>query len=269
MYKISDFARLTGVTPKTLRFYEAQGLLIPSYVDRFSSYRYYESEQIKELSMILQLKQVGFSLNEIKAFQNNALTFNQKLETLEERKLLLENVMRLLRFQTTETFAYSAYFKEEKALRVAAKQVFVSDFHELIAAYPTFYNDTVGTHITLLNPEYCAIEYLDGDYRETDLSANLYLGITDACPCACAKVLPPSKYVATIHRGSYDTVNAAYAFLEKYIDLQRLEVVGNPSERYYESYYSRDNEQNYLTEIRFPIKSMPKILCDGYQAFNA
>ncbi len=48
MFSIGMFSKINKVTTKTLRYYEDRGLLIPAYVDEFSGYRYYTSEQIPQ-----------------------------------------------------------------------------------------------------------------------------------------------------------------------------------------------------------------------------
>jgi DNA-binding transcriptional MerR regulator len=67
MLRIGDFARLGRVTVKALRHYDEEGLLRPTEVDRSSGYRFYMPDQLITLSRILQLKDLGFSLNEIRA----------------------------------------------------------------------------------------------------------------------------------------------------------------------------------------------------------
>src|SRR5688572_2541945 len=66
MLRIGDFARLGRVTVKALRHYDEEGLLHPAEVDRNTGYRFYRAEQLIALSRILQLKDLGFSLNEIR-----------------------------------------------------------------------------------------------------------------------------------------------------------------------------------------------------------
>ena len=66
LYKIGMFAQMNHVTVKTLRFYEEQGLLIPAYVDEENGYRYYTLDQMSVIHQITALKQVGFTLEDIK-----------------------------------------------------------------------------------------------------------------------------------------------------------------------------------------------------------
>lgn len=73
MIKIGDFAKLFDVSVKTVRFYEEKGLLIPDYVDIYSGYRYYNEKNIEEMTVILNLKDLGFSLDEIKNYSKKDL----------------------------------------------------------------------------------------------------------------------------------------------------------------------------------------------------
>ena len=66
MYKIGEFSKLTGLSPKTLRFYDEIGLLKPSRIDDFTNYRYYEEKDLEIYKKIIYLKSLGFTLDEIK-----------------------------------------------------------------------------------------------------------------------------------------------------------------------------------------------------------
>ncbi len=63
--KIGELTRQTGLTIRSLRYYEEVGLLVPS--DRMESgHRLYGPEEIEQLHRILSLKQLGLSLDEIR-----------------------------------------------------------------------------------------------------------------------------------------------------------------------------------------------------------
>ena len=70
LYKIGEFSKLVGVPVKTLRYYDSIDLFKPSEVDMFTSYRYYKEEQKEDFDLILALKEVGFSLEEIREHWN-------------------------------------------------------------------------------------------------------------------------------------------------------------------------------------------------------
>ena len=62
---IGEFSRLCGVTVKTLRHYEKIGLLKAEQTDRYTGYRYYSVGQLQKMLAIRQLKELGFSLEDI------------------------------------------------------------------------------------------------------------------------------------------------------------------------------------------------------------
>ena len=57
-------------TIKTLRYYEKEKLLILTFIDPNTGYRYYETKQLVELSKIISLRQVGLSIKDIRAILN-------------------------------------------------------------------------------------------------------------------------------------------------------------------------------------------------------
>lgn len=65
-YKIGEFADLSGVSAKTLRFYDEIGILRPAAVDSRTRYRLYVAKQLRDLASILALKDVGVSLEDIR-----------------------------------------------------------------------------------------------------------------------------------------------------------------------------------------------------------
>ena len=65
-YSINELSRLSGLTPRTLRYYHEIGLLQPAEV-RPSGYRYYRGAEVDRLQQILFYRELGFALDEIKA----------------------------------------------------------------------------------------------------------------------------------------------------------------------------------------------------------
>lgn len=95
LYKIGDFSKETGVSVKTLRYYDEINLFKPVEIDLFTGYRYYSSEQIEDLKLILKLKEVGFSLEEIKENWNNFSNdtmLKKKKDLLKEVDLFYEKI---------------------------------------------------------------------------------------------------------------------------------------------------------------------------------
>ena len=87
LYKIGEFAKLTNIPVKTLRYYDEINLLKPEEVDLFSGYRYYSYRQKEDLELILALKEAGFSLEEVKRNKDN---YSDEVMQKKKKTLLME-----------------------------------------------------------------------------------------------------------------------------------------------------------------------------------
>ena len=66
MFSIGEFARLGGVSARTLRHYDEIALLRPAAVDPCTGYRGYTAAQLGQLSRIIALKELGLSLPQVR-----------------------------------------------------------------------------------------------------------------------------------------------------------------------------------------------------------
>lgn len=87
---ISDFAKLCNVNPKSLRYYERIGALIPTYTGPETGYRYYALEQLVEMDMILMCLELNIPLRD-------AEQYRQPDQALDIRHLLQDGQQKALR----------------------------------------------------------------------------------------------------------------------------------------------------------------------------
>ncbi|MGL4868061.1 MAG: MerR family transcriptional regulator [Cetobacterium sp.] len=96
IFSIGETAKLTQVTIQTLRHYDKEGLLKPSFVHEETNYRYYSIDQFQQIDFIKRCKALGFSLEKIKSilYEENSLenildsiTFQKYVVQLEIEKL--------------------------------------------------------------------------------------------------------------------------------------------------------------------------------------
>ena len=81
LVKIGDLARLAEVTTRTVRFYEGLDLIQPA--SRSSGgFRLYRRDQAERLLALLSLKEVGFSLDDIRAYRDLANEGDVALEVM-------------------------------------------------------------------------------------------------------------------------------------------------------------------------------------------
>lgn len=85
-YTVKKLASVSGVSVRTLHFYDEIGLLAPAYVGD-NGYRYYEEEQLLMLQQILFFREIGFELKQIQDVLKQ--TDFDKLQALRSHKQIL------------------------------------------------------------------------------------------------------------------------------------------------------------------------------------
>lgn len=91
---IREFAKLTGVSVRTLHFYDEIGLLKPSSVDEQNGYRFYDECSLTRMQEILFYRELDFPLKEIRMIlsspdydKKKALSEQKHLLTLKKERL--------------------------------------------------------------------------------------------------------------------------------------------------------------------------------------
>lgn len=100
MKSVAEVSTLTGISVRTLHYYDAIGLLKPAHVTE-AGYRYYDDAALERLYLILLLREIGFSLKEIGKFldapdhdRNHVL---QQIELLEKKRQRLAHMTTIAR----------------------------------------------------------------------------------------------------------------------------------------------------------------------------
>jgi len=86
LYSVTELARDLGVTARTIRFYEDQGLILPQ---RAGKARIYTHRDRARMILILRGKRLGFSLKDIKEFLDLYVVDTTQVEQL---RLLVSKV---------------------------------------------------------------------------------------------------------------------------------------------------------------------------------
>ena len=120
-YTISDLAREYDITPRTIRFYEDQGLLTPS---REGRQRVFSEGDNVRLRLILRGKRLGFSLSEAKEIielydveSGGERQLTYLLEKIEQRRVNLKQQQEDIKSMLLELKSV------EKRVRAALKEM--------------------------------------------------------------------------------------------------------------------------------------------------
>ena len=93
-YTIHEIAALYGVGPDALRYYEKLGLIKPRRAE--NGYRIYDLNDIYRLTILRDLRSLGFSMERIGEYLRD-LSVSNTLQLLDEERRLIREKMRALR----------------------------------------------------------------------------------------------------------------------------------------------------------------------------
>lgn len=266
MFKIGEFARLSQLSVKTLRYYDRVGLFQPAHTDRFTSYRYYSADQLPRLNRILVLKELGFSLEQISGLLDEALPIEQmrgmlRLRRAEQEQRVQEEQARLTqieaRLQQLEERAmpmYEVVVKRVEAHTVASLRGGVQSYPEVGRLLDAVW-DYVERHG--VQGQFDAAIWHDPLPELGDIDVEGVVFIAQAIP-ANERIrvyeLPGHEAVASlIHHGSYFTLPQAYPALARWLEASDYTIVG-PNRELYLHGGSVQDDPSFVTELQFPVE---------------
>lgn len=91
--RISEVAKLTGITVRTLHYYDEIGLLKPSEITE-AGYRLYSREDLEILQQILFFRELDFPLSQIKEIMNNP-NYDKEEALKKQKELLIQQRQRI------------------------------------------------------------------------------------------------------------------------------------------------------------------------------
>ncbi len=263
MYRIGEFSVLSKTTIKTLRYYEKEGLLIPSYIDNNNGYRFYETAQLLELSKVISLRQIGMTIDNIKEILNGGdidkILNLRKEELKSEISIYEDQLSRINYLLERKEMKYEAVIKELPDYIIYYKDGIIKNFTELTNFILSSAEDCriLNPNIKCISPDYCYVNYLDGEFKESDIHVIYAQAVTEMGKDGNNikfKKLEPVKAVCIYHKGDYSKLGGAYAFGVKWVQENNYEIVDNIRERYIDGIWNKENADDWLTEIQIPIR---------------
>lgn len=266
MYRISDFSRITNLTVKALRYYDEENILTPSYRGEENSYRYYDENDFKKAQLIVLLRDLDFSISEIKDILSNCNDPSDLSYYLEEKKNMIENkISREKELIKRINLHIKPEYREENRMDYKIEVKEIPPVTVVSIRYKGKYSD-VGKHIGKI---YKAVKgkgagapfscYYDAEFKE-DADIKLCVPTTELIkdPGISAEKLPAIKAVCTVHTGSYDRLNLAYKALLDYANEHGINCLTPSREIYIKGpgMIFRGNENNYITEIMIPFEEV-------------
>jgi len=263
LLKIGEFSKLSHLTVKALRFYEREGILMPTSTDEWTGYRLYETSQLLDAAKIKSYRQLDLSIDEIKAICSGADEkdiLSAKARELYENKKHIDAVLSSINHILEDN--EMRYHVTEKV--IPKKIVYFSE--TVLKNYGDFMQwiPSLGEECLKLNPEmkcdetpYEFCEYLDGEYRENDIKVRHNEAVVSfgrENDIIKFRELPETKVLSVFHKGTYDTICEAYAYLLNYAKDNGYKCAGYIRESYIDGVWNKDTPEEWLTEVQLPIE---------------
>lgn len=243
MYKIGELSRLCRIPVKTLRYYDNEGVLVPDEIDRFTGYRYYSAARIADCNRIISLKELGFSLEEIKkhlhaSTDEDILTLvDDKCAEIEEKSKELSLQLKKLKhirksLSEGERTMFPMAIRSADTIHVAYERMMYANKAEaeeaLMQMKETLPKQLIGTRTVIVNYEM--------EYREKDLDLAVCVEITGSIPNTLGymeKALTFSGELATLVC-KREQLDDGYQFMLSQIHEIDYHIIGVSYEIYYE-----------------------------------
>lgn len=280
MFRIGEFSRLSRVSVRMLRHYDQRGLLKPSHIDSFTSYRYYSADQLPRLNRILALRDLGFSLEQIASMLDEDLPAEQLLGMFKLRQAQIEQQMQVeqLRLRRLEARIhqmdgkgsrqmYDVILREIESQLVLSWREVVPDDDRIQYMF-----EEAETHIAPFNARADKPPmtiYHDQDYREKDIDAEIILPLKFAIAGTGEMRVVHLPQIQTaacvVHTGDYATIYQAYNTLLEWIEVNGYRIAG-PIREVYLRYtadglgidlpptYLAKAPNSFVTELQLPVE---------------
>ncbi len=265
MYTIGEFAKLTNVTRKTLRHYDAIDLLKPSSIHPENGYRLYAIDQLDKMNTIQILKISGYELSKIKEFfeiyEPELLVelLDQKIKDIDTQVERLRDVQASLR-------------RKSDIIKFGVSDVSISEFEikELPERYvyrESIVGQDINKHFTLvvnkilggresilLHLSFIGLILPKDSFLNKDYEAHTHVIVFTERKSKDTFSIDAGKYLTVKHHGGYDSIRETYLKLFNHIRKNHYEVTGPSVDFGIVDTLIANDEERYITEIQVPIK---------------
>ncbi|PLP57168.1 MerR family transcriptional regulator [Mesorhizobium loti] len=239
------FGAATRLSPKALRLYAEQGLLVPAHVDPQTGYRYYAAEQAPRARLIARLRQIGLPVARIAALlelspQARAIELRTWLEAQNERLAgHAELVGALARQADATTPPLAIGLRDVAATKIVSRRRLVTVVD--LDAYMAEAEADIRAHLTasgLAHDGRMSVHHHDLTTRDSEGPVEVAIaceGLVEPTDDLLIRLLPAHREafvpVPAGHE-NFPLVLSIYDALETWIDRRGLIAIDNPCEIY-------------------------------------
>lgn len=258
---IKEFSRLTGIKRENLRYYDQIGLLSPEFRGE-NDYRYYTRSQLTTAYLIISLREIGISIDEIKKYidirtpeQMFSLFSAQKKHILTEIKKL-KRILEIM--QLYVDMAEDAIKYEENSINIEYKKKEPIFLGPRLSSDPlddsaiSFYNFAAENGIDVGYPLGAIINTESIESGEPLLVMHYYFKMKNDQN----SYKPEGKYAVFYGRCAYGESDDLYEKLFTFIKENNLRICSNAYEEYPLNELTTKDENQYCVKIEVMVEDI-------------
>jgi len=271
MYSIGQFAVMTKIPARTLRYYDELGLLPPAKVDYSNSYRYYDESSLLRAQQVLIYRSCGFSLEKIRELIEQAqgsrdlkmiLTaqlsvLDRKIEEIHAGRSVIHTIIQSLEEKEMEEVT-TAHRDARMVLSIRERGT-----HDSIGPMLSRLFETAAESGLQVTGPHTIVWYEDRDFTMDFIDMEIYIPVdTESARQLGSSRRPellvekePRTFCETLHRGPLATLSSAHAQIYSYIDEHGLSICG-PVEETFLSRMGFVKPSEMEVRVAVPIETM-------------
>lgn len=239
---VSEIGSLFGLGIQTIHYYDKIGILKPAFREGKAGIRKYKFDQIYQLASIRYMRKLGYSIEEVRKFQdsrNPELT----IHLLRERSKALQAQWREL-MQIDDAILRKINYIESEMKHMDLDSIEIREF-------PERYYIPIGTEEELYIEDsfyfYPTIAFYEEDLK--------YFGaLVEKASEPVTSIIPAGRYLVGYHKGAYETIQQSMQRMrDAYPDYEFEPLI--TCFNIIDQFVEQDNE-NYVTQIQMLYKTV-------------
>lgn len=238
---IGEVAKITNLSISTLRYYDSEGIISPSYKDENTNYRYYRFFQIPIIKMIVHLKKLGFNNSSIKSHLENlsySHTLNLMNQMIEQTRTeilrlqnlerdLEENAIQMRHLVELEKEIDTLFVEEEEIEGIYAKIDETDNENSISKAFKELDSFLSSLKDNFFPIGMCAFTMRKEKLEKREYVYNRLLILKDFEGYEKKIKYPRQKYVSLVCQSSFEEIGDKIDRVREWLDIKNYKIAGD------------------------------------------
>lgn len=271
MFRIGEFSKLTQVSVRMLRHYDAAGLLRPARIDPFTGYRLYSAAQIPTLQKILLLRDMEFTVAQMAGVLEHWEQGAIERQLSEKKREILQGIAQQeRRVQKIDTALadleqgrlqvhYNVALKAVPGCRILALRQVIPDHFCEQRLWKLLYSFVQRRQVPLAPGVNNIAFFYDEGQREEGVDVEVAVKVRRLGESEGSFVYrtaePVEQMACVMVYGPYRNIGPAYHVFAYWLEEHRRYEMAGPSRQIcHLGPFNEAREENFLTEVQTPVR---------------